>query len=43
MHIKAVVFHLESSLVLPDSLAETNIKASLGCPIETVPLNLSGN
>jgi len=37
MQIKAVVFHLESSLVLPDSLAETNIKASLGCPLETSP------
>ena len=39
MQIKAVVFHLESSLVLPDSLAETNIKASLGCPLETSPLD----
>jgi len=37
MHIKAVVFHLETSLVLPDSLAETDTKASLGCPIEASP------
>jgi hydrogenase expression/formation protein HypE len=39
MRIKAVLFHLESSLVLPDSLAMTNIKASIGCPVETNPLD----
>ncbi len=39
MHIKAVLFHLESSLVLPDSLALANIKASIGCPVDTDPLD----
>lgn len=38
MHIKAVLFHLESTLVLPDSRAVTTIKAAIGCPDQTSPL-----
>ena len=35
MHIKAVIFHIESALVVPDSLDMNNIRASIGCPPDT--------
>ena len=35
MHIKAVLFHLESTLVLPGRAAMTKIKTAIGCPTET--------
>jgi hydrogenase expression/formation protein HypE len=38
MHIKAVLFQLESTLVLPDSRAVATIKAAIGCPDQTSPL-----
>jgi hydrogenase maturation factor/beta-phosphoglucomutase-like phosphatase (HAD superfamily) len=39
MHIKAVLFHLESTLVLPGRDAITRIKTAIGCPAETSPLD----
>jgi hydrogenase expression/formation protein HypE len=35
MQIKAVMFHIESTLVVPDRFDTTKIKASIGCPAET--------
>ncbi len=39
MHIKAVFFHLESTLVRPTKLDIDRIKASIGCPAETTTLD----
>ena len=39
MHIKAVFFHLESTLVRPIKLDIDRIKASIGCPAETTTLD----
>jgi len=39
MQIKAVMFHLESTLVVPANLEMREIKASIGCPAETNTLD----
>ena len=39
MQIKAVMFHLESTLVVPANLDMRQIKASIGCPAETNSLD----
>jgi hydrogenase maturation factor/beta-phosphoglucomutase-like phosphatase (HAD superfamily) len=39
MHIKAVFFHLESTLVRPTKLDINRCKTSIGCPAETTTLD----
>jgi hydrogenase maturation factor/beta-phosphoglucomutase-like phosphatase (HAD superfamily) len=39
MHIKAVFFHLESTLVRPTKLDMARIKVSIGCPAEITTLD----